>query len=246
MSHPPVVRLFVAGLLLGGAASILSGQTTGTPTPQAQSQEGGTPGVSSVTLADPARWLTADPPDYGHGAVLAVAGLVGALITTFFLVGGAVPGTAGQAKIDAETQQLEALARRLHELIASTPIEPSAVEAVERTVNNLRDDLRAETWRQFLIASCLYAVLGAAIAALLGDDLLTALVIGAGWTGFLGSLGLKRDYAERKAIKDSAIEDALSVVKKADAWNQPERRASALTPDRLDALATELGAAKAL
>ena len=47
-------------------------------------------------------------------------------------------------------------------------------------------------------------------------DLLQALVIGAGWTGFLGTLGLKKDYAERKAPKDATLEKTLERAKKAE------------------------------
>lgn len=80
------------------------------------------------------------------------------------------------------------------------------MEAVEKVVNNLRDDLREERWRQFLIAAIFYAVLGAFFASLLAQDMLQGLLIGAGWTGYLGILGLKRDYAERASEKDNALE----------------------------------------
>lgn len=46
--------------------------------------------------------------------------------------------------------------------------------------------------------------------------MLQALVMGAGWTGMLGSLGLKRDYAERKDLKDTALEKTLARAEKAE------------------------------
>ncbi|HEY6723642.1 MAG TPA: hypothetical protein VI197_06395 [Polyangiaceae bacterium] len=37
---------------------------------------------------------------------------------------------------------------------------------------------------------------------MLARDLLQAIVIGAGWTAFLGAVGLKSEYARRKEKKD--------------------------------------------
>jgi hypothetical protein len=132
------------------------------------------------------------------------------------LIGGAVPGTAGQAKIDADAARLERLTEQLEKLINNPPHDAAAIKAIEGTVNSLRDDLRSERWNQFVIATIVYAVLGAAISTILAKDILQALVIGAGWTGFLGTLGLKKDYSERKEIKDTALEKTLERAKKAE------------------------------
>jgi hypothetical protein len=178
--------------------------------------QGPEPTPEPIKVIDLFTWATTTPPDWGRGALFAVLGLVGALVTIFSLIGGAVPTTAGQAKIDADTERLEMFYRRLEELINASPPDAAAIEAVERAVNNLRDDLWAERWRQFGIAAFLYAVLGAFFSAMLAKDLLQALFIGAGWTGLLGTLGLKNDYATRKAFKDAALEKTLEWVKRAD------------------------------
>lgn len=245
MKHGLLPGMFIAGLLL----------LTGMPSvPQASGhvlalhatrvRQTPAPPPEPIKLAELAPWLTSVPADYRRGGLLAVAGLVGALVTVFFLVGGAVPGTAGQAKIDADSKQLELLSKRLGELISASRIDAPVVEAVEKTVNNLRDDLRSESWRQYAIASTLYAILGASIAALLAKDLLQAFVIGAGWTGFIGSLGLKRDYAERKAIKDTALGEALSVATAAKL--EPGQQMRALAPEGLDRLERNVRVAQAL
>jgi hypothetical protein len=178
--------------------------------------QGPEPTPEPIKVSDLFTWATTTPPDWGRGALFAVLGLVGALVTIFSLIGGAVPTTAGQAKIDADTERLEMFYRRLEELINASPLDAAAIEAVERAVNNLRDDLWAERWRQFGIAAFLYAVLGAFFSAMLAKDLLQALFIGAGWTGLLGTLGLKNDYATRKAFKDAALEKTLEWVKRAE------------------------------
>jgi hypothetical protein len=203
-------RLFVLTLWLACTSSLLV-----TSIAFAQEAEAN---PKPVKVADLFNWATSTPPDWARGGLYAGLGLIGALVTSFSLIGGAVPGTAGQAKIDADTARLERLSERLEKLITSTDGPPAAeaIVAVESTVNSLRDDLRAERWRQWGIAIVLYAVLGAFFAALLAKDMLQALVMGAGWTGMLGSLGLKRDYAERKDLKDTALEKTLARAEKAE------------------------------
>ena len=55
-------------------------------------------------------------------------------------------------------------------------------------------------------------MLGAFFATLLARDILQALVIGAGWTTLLGTLGLKKDYADRKSTKDAALKQTLDAL----------------------------------
>jgi len=159
----------------------------------------------SVTVADFFSWYTQSDPNWAAGGLYAALGLVGALVVGFWLVGGAVPGTAGKAKIDLDEARLDRLAQRLEDIANTTPVDPAAVEALNRTVNELRDDTRRERWRQYLVATLLYSVLGAFFASLLAKDLLQALAIGAGWTSIVGSLGLRSDFAKRKEVKDDAL-----------------------------------------
>lgn len=157
---------------------------------------------SSSLVANPFEWFTRTPPDWGTGALFAALGTVGALVTVFSLIGGAIPGTAGSAPIEAGLKRLEEREKQLDKLIKSTSPDPKVIEAIERATNHLRDDLRTDRWRQFSLGAFLYALLGAAFAAMLARDLLQAVVIGAGWTAFLGAIGLKSDFAKRKEAKD--------------------------------------------
>jgi hypothetical protein len=157
-------------------------------------------------------WLTGDSPDWSTGILYAIMGFVGALVTLFGMIGGAVPGTGGFARIEANLKRLEEREKKVDELINDPNKDSKFLEKVEKATNNLRDDLRVDRRNQFLLASVLYAFLGAFFAALLAKDLVQALVIGAGWTGLIGVLGLKRDYRERKQIKDeisTKLENAL-------------------------------------
>ncbi len=165
-------------------------------------------------------WATGPSPDWGRGGLYVFMGLIGALVTVFGLIGGAVPGTAGFARIEAGMKRVEEREKILDKLMKDPNIKADKISAVEKATDNLRDDMRDDRWRQFTLAAVLYALLGAFFAVLIARDLLQALAIGAGWTAFLGALGLKKDYAERKTLKDQTtekltdkFEDTLSQVK---------------------------------
>jgi len=169
--------------------------------------------VEPIKLGDLFSWAKTTPIDWVRGGLYAGLGLIGALVTIFGLIGGAVPGTAGQAKIDSDSDRLERLSKRLEVLISNDKPDAESISVIEKTVNNFRDDLRAERWRQFLIATVFYAILGAFFSALLAKDILQALVIGAGWTSFVGTLGLKKDYEARKATKNASLEKTMTRAK---------------------------------
>lgn len=167
-----------------------------------------------VELGDLFQWVTDD--NWNAGAAFAGMGLVGALVVTFGLIGGAMPGTAGKAKNDADEARIDRMSKRLEDLTNADPVDASAVTAVDNAIDKLRDDTRNDRWRQFALASTLYVVLGGFFAAMLAKDLLQALAIGAGWTALLGTFGLKSDFNERKTAKDEAL-DNLSAKLKAQA-----------------------------
>ena len=163
-------------------------------------------------------WLTGTPPDWNRGILYAVLGVVGALVILFTLIGGAIPGTAGKAKIDEGEETLKEWTEQLSREMKKAPPDPEAIEKKNRAVDDLRDDLWKERWKEFSLAAIFYTVLGSFFAAMLAQDLLQALLIGAGWTGIVGSLGLKGDYAYRKSRKDDLlgeVRDALQVLKPA-------------------------------
>jgi len=161
---------------------------------------------SDSTVANLFAWSNSTPPDWATGSSFALLGLVGALFTVFSLIGGAIPGTAGYVRIEAGLKRVEEREKKLDDLIKGTGTNPEVIKAVEAAANNLRDDLRSERQRQFLEAAVLYTILGAFVASALARDFLQAVVIGAGWTAYLGAFGLKKDYAARKEVKDEVIE----------------------------------------
>jgi hypothetical protein len=172
----------------------------------------------TLELSNIFAWALTDPPNWALGAWFAVLGFAGALVTIFGLVGGTVPGTAGQARIDEDSEQLKRISKRLEDVMTPSPmrdpLDSQAIAAIGQAVSDLRDNITRERRYQFAIAAILYSVLGGFFASALAQDLLQALAIGAGWTGLIGALGLKKDFTVRKSSKDSALDTSLSVVER--------------------------------
>ncbi|MBU7017779.1 MAG: hypothetical protein HXS44_09730 [Theionarchaea archaeon] len=182
-------------------------ETPQTPEP-AQSPE--SQDIKTVQLFT---WAASDPPQWYLGILYAFLGLIGSLVTIYSLIGASLPGIAGQVRIDVNENRLENMSKQLEELVGESPLEAEAIKEIGTVVNDLRKDLWKERWRQFGIAAILYALVGASFSVLLAQDLLQALVIGASWTGLLGTLGLKKDYEERKNVKDIELLEALKRIK---------------------------------
>jgi hypothetical protein len=62
-------------------------------------------------------WATGPSPRWGVGGLYAFLGLIGALVTVFGLIGGAVPGTAGFVRIEAGMKRVEEREKVLDKLI---------------------------------------------------------------------------------------------------------------------------------
>lgn len=186
-----------------------------------------------------------DTVDWERGLLYAGLGIGGSLVTIFTIIGGAIPGSPAQARIDADAVRLDKLYDRMEHLIDDSPMQAPMVAALEASVNNLRDDLRGERWRQFFIASLLYALGGAFSASALALDMVQAVVVGAGWTAFLGAIGVKSDAMFRFTAKDAAI-DKLSSRLGAFAKAQPAGATEAGSVDRLEAVMREATVAKSL
>lgn len=160
---------------------------------------------AQIAITDVFSWLMENPPNLITGAAYVVLGFVGALVAVFGFIGGVIPGTKGMVKIDLEEARLETEENRLDQLIQDPTANPELIKEVENAVNNRRDDLSRDRWKQFSLASIIYLILGAFFAAMLATNLLQAIVIGFGWTAVIGLLGLKDDHKERTDKKDDAI-----------------------------------------
>jgi hypothetical protein len=194
--------------------------------------------AEAIAIGELFTWATTgESPDIFAGVMYALLGMMGALITIFGLIGGGVPGTAGYTEIEAGLNRLEARAKALDKLILENTDNASQIQAVQEANTNYRAQLSRERWRQFLFAASLYAILGAFFSSMLAQNIIQALIIGAGWTAYLGALGLKKDFARRKAIKDETTEKLEEVIKKGK---------SDISDDTLKELHVEAQVSKAL
>jgi hypothetical protein len=55
-------------------------------------------------------------------------------------------------------------------------------------------------------------ILGSFVALALAADWVQAIVIGAGWTSFLGTFGLKSDFQHRSDLKNGAIDQLTTAA----------------------------------
>lgn len=232
--------LMLAGILVSGVALF----ALAAEAPPELDQEP----LTVVSLFD---WYE-DGRDWGRGAIYALLGLVGALVTTFGWIGGAVPGTAGKVELDEESLRLRRLYERLDAMVEHEKPDAAAIGAVEKAIDNLRDDLRRDRWRQFWIGFVLYVLLGAFFACALAHDLLQALAAGAGWTALLGSVGLKQEFEQRAERKNDQLAEAQSVIERFG--SDPHRSVGSedvparisTTPERLGDLVERMSIARQL
>lgn len=112
-------------------------------------------------------------------------------------------------------EQIDEWTKDLNELIKSQkPENEGLIKATGDQIDRLRDDMTRERWKLFLVGSILYIVIGIAIALLLAQNVLDALIIGAGWASIIGSLGLRQNYTESSSVKNATIDEAMAMIKR--------------------------------
>jgi hypothetical protein len=162
---------------------------------------------SQVPVGDLFSWFTQDPPNYRDGLLFLVLGALGALATMYTAVGGVMPGTAGKEELDRRQRDLEVarqLANGYQQQVEALNKQAALTQADLDRLNRYREDLKEaqnrgdklesklsrEKWTQFGIACVFYLPLGGGFAAALAQDLVQALIIGAGWPTLWGSYRL--------------------------------------------------------
>jgi hypothetical protein len=192
------------------------------------------PWVESGGLAD----------NVGEGVGFAVIGLVGAMVTAYFAVGGFLPSTAGKADYDALEAEIADLSDRLEEVTAigesfvkqGGQISQERRDEADRVARQLLERLRetqrrAERLKHSLLIRALpfYLVVGAAFAVLFAQNLAQALLIGFAWTAVAERFGLKRELEKKQEQRG----DDITKLERAAREGQP-------ATDRLRATETAL------
>ena len=68
----------------------------------------------------------------------------------------------------------------------------------------------------------LYLCIGGVMAAILANSMVEAVAFGAGWTGFIGMFGIKKDADERRKIRDEIDEKDFEEFEKTLAEKTPD------------------------
>lgn len=215
-----------------GTIALTSGDGTNAPSVDAQ--------VDAASLLS---WY----PDWGQGGLLAGLGIVASLVTVYSAVGGVLPGTAGQPRLEAMQTMVGQLEARLLELAQTSPADTAAIDSIGKVTHDLRADFARDRTRQFVLGGLLYLLGSAAAAAIFATDLVQALVIGAGWTGIVGAYVVKQDANARGEVKDSIITEQQEIISMLAAKvNDPNVPVLTPTDDQLKELRSKAAFARAL
>jgi hypothetical protein len=191
----------------------------GDGTDQSTDGEDGTdPEVSDETFFPWAAGGFAD--NWTEGLLLFGLGFVGALVTSFFLLGGFLPSMGGKVDYELRKTELDAeKARRDSNLSlldeytkGKTELSAERVEAGHQLsehrdgiVARMEADLSRERWRLIAVGFPLYVLLGGFFATAFATNRLQALLIGFGWTAIADRFGLTKENEQRKTEKDTRV-----------------------------------------
>lgn len=159
--------------------------------------------------------------DWGTGWLYFVLGMAGALVTVYLFLGEFLPSMGGKANLARDEivlEEYQAVRRSISEIRQRAALghPDSVAEGQLKAAEALSDDLdnmimflerriRSERWRLFALGFPMYVVLGGFFAMALAGNFLEAIVIGFGWTVVADRLGLERETAVRKEIRDTEI-----------------------------------------
>ena len=155
-------------------------------------------------------WLNQEPVAWRAGLLFFLGGLTGAAATAFGAVGGLIPGTAGKEEVDRLTRERVAATKRKetyqteYDQVRNDPNATDAKKAAlaadvqraheteQKTLDNLNKAKHAQYWQ----ALPFYLPLGGVFATALAQDVLQALVIGAGWPTVWAAFQLRPEFKD--------------------------------------------------
>ena len=163
------------------------------------------------------QWLlNENVTDWTTGILFAILGLLGSFIAVFFNIGSLIPGTAGYAEITVKKNYLNYFENKLKQAES-----PELITAINNVIDDYRDDLSKENWKQFKIAAVLYVLIGTLIAMIFAQDILQALVFGIGWTTIVNNILVKKDIKSIMQSKNDALENAKQLMSDQIPINEP-------------------------
>ncbi len=222
--------LLMVMILLGGTLPAAAQQ----PTPAPTGQTG--PGEISGTICPWAFKTGGFSQNWTEGLTYFILGIIGALATVYLFVGEFLPSMGGKAEYELLKIELEntkklrdhTLAFRADAIENGVPPLPTdKINALndlsddyEKTIDRLEKQLSQERWRLFLLAFPIYIFLGGFFATAFSLNYLQAVLIGFGWTIVADRIGLSREEAAKKDIRDTQISLLEENARKAEKSNQ--------------------------
>ena len=161
--------------------------------------------ISATNIAAMPIWW---PNDISMGVLFALLGVVGAAIMVYL---GEWDKLLGKSARILEIENQIASNRKIANEIKD-PNEVGIRERWEDIIN--RYENRLDTERRFVrnLGIILYLFIGGVIAAVLANSMVEAIAFGAGWTGFIGIFGIKKDSEERRKVRDKEDDEELKYM----------------------------------
>jgi hypothetical protein len=143
------------------------------------------------------------------GIFFFVLGVVGASIMVYLGEWERLLGKSARIlEIEAEIASKRSIADQIKD-----PDEAEKRRKWEEMINEDEDRLDRERRTVRSQGVILYLFIGGILAAILANSLVEAVAFGAGWTGFLGMFGIKRDSEERRKYRNEEDDKALENFK---------------------------------
>jgi hypothetical protein len=143
------------------------------------------------------------------GIFFFVLGVVGASIMVYLGEWERLLGKSARIlEIEAEIASKRSIADQIKD-----PDEAEKRRKWEEMINEDEDRLDRERRTVRSQGVILYLFIGGILAAILANSLVEAVAFGAGWTGFLGMFGIKKDSEERRKYRNEEDDKALENFK---------------------------------
>ena len=110
-------------------------------------------------------------------------------------------------EIEGEIASKRKIAKKIED-----PEEVEKRKKWEVMINENEDRLDRERKSVRTQGIILYLFIGGVIAAILANSMVEAVAFGAGWTGFIGIFGIKKDSEERRKLRDKEDDEELKYI----------------------------------
>ena len=172
-------------------------------------------------------------PNILLGVVYFLLGCTGALVTVYLFLGEFLPSMGGKTEYRLTKIELEEFKKRREDALSARErfaigrnepgftmdhlmAEEKITEHLNQTIESLEKRLWRERWRLFMLGFPMYVLLGGFFALAFATNMLQAILVGFSWTAVAEYVGLQKEQAAEKAIRDKAIGEMEEETDRAD------------------------------